>query len=481
MSKKRVPVDPPPDKSKPTPDRIILVHGTFAESLFDDGPNWWQENSLFSKFLSGKLKGIAQVAEPFHWTGENSHVLRQFAAAELLERLERENDIGPFHVIAHSHGGTVLFHALTLSVERNVPLDRLITWTTVGTPFVFYRARFRKVLKAHLPAVLAFAPLMVVAAAFGLQHLSIPLFFSALTLFLLSLLMLFAYFARSSTQRSNHLERETIHRYAQRWTGIRSRHDEAIALLRAALAARPKILPKWEMGPRWSYSHPKATKVRGRIPRRVLRQKWPSANEPAFWIPPSRWLRSRALNKKAGWKLEVRSWMVVNVFYWPFKMMAHGLSLIYNHRITALADGWAISVTASKLLGDDSPYFEAATVCDVPSPNGHFRAIDLPVDVEDAIFARANSEAAKAVSELRRGYISQLVMSPASVLLVKSVDLPSPAASLAHCLYFDVPACCELIGSVIHYHSGATETGTAANRRWVKQAQELSAGLIQSS
>jgi hypothetical protein len=86
----------------------------------------------------------------------NSDVFRVFDSALLLERLRRENEKGPFHVVAHSHGGMVLWHALMLAVERQIPLDNLRSWITVGTPFIFYETRIGRIARQHLtPALIA--------------------------------------------------------------------------------------------------------------------------------------------------------------------------------------------------------------------------------------------------------------------------------------------------------------------------------------
>jgi hypothetical protein len=117
------------------PHSIVLVHGTYAQRLSDQGDAWWQLGSKFSERVRKALKGLGIPSdECFHWSGENSDAFRVFDSSLLLERLRRENDKGPFHVVAHSHGGMVLWHALMLSVERQISLNNLQSWMTVGTP-----------------------------------------------------------------------------------------------------------------------------------------------------------------------------------------------------------------------------------------------------------------------------------------------------------------------------------------------------------
>ena len=139
------------------PHSIVFVHGTFAGRLSDRGSVWWQLGSKFSQLVRRALEGLAIPSEEaFHWAGENSDVFRVFDSALLLKRLRRENEKGPFHVVAHSHGGMVLWHALMLAVEQQISLDNLRSWMSVGTPFIFYEARIGRIARHHLvPTLIA--------------------------------------------------------------------------------------------------------------------------------------------------------------------------------------------------------------------------------------------------------------------------------------------------------------------------------------
>ena len=96
----------------------------------------------------------------FHWSGDNRESARRSAGRLLLEHLQRFDRLGrPFHVIGHSHGGSVLWEALCLSVSwkdslrkrgnpANPPLKHLASWTTVGTPFMHFRPDLWRLLAA---------------------------------------------------------------------------------------------------------------------------------------------------------------------------------------------------------------------------------------------------------------------------------------------------------------------------------------------
>lgn len=105
---------------------------------------WW--------LLRGEPPEPAQTdARPeavFHWSGENSEHVRRIAGIRLLGHLRRmdgwceRNETG-FHVIAHSHGGAVLWEALCESLREERPLNCLRSWMTVATPFLLFKPNWR--------------------------------------------------------------------------------------------------------------------------------------------------------------------------------------------------------------------------------------------------------------------------------------------------------------------------------------------------
>lgn len=126
-------------------ERVILIHGTFAASDSDSGDAWWQVGSQTYRELQKKLPSsvsLAKQGEAFHWSGENNERSRNKAAVKLLEYLGKLEAAGTsYHLIGHSHGGSVIWSAMRIATLRNKPLHRLRSWSTVGTPFLHQRSR----------------------------------------------------------------------------------------------------------------------------------------------------------------------------------------------------------------------------------------------------------------------------------------------------------------------------------------------------
>lgn len=142
MSPDTIPIRP--DQS-PNAALAVMVHGTFAGDPSDRGGKWWQLGSPFSERLKQQLPPGVRLPhgdEVFHWSGNNSERSRNRAAGRLLKRLEEHERHGQdYHLIGHSHGGSVIWHALKLATHQKRPLDGLKSWTTVGTPFLQHRSR----------------------------------------------------------------------------------------------------------------------------------------------------------------------------------------------------------------------------------------------------------------------------------------------------------------------------------------------------
>jgi pimeloyl-ACP methyl ester carboxylesterase len=118
-------------------DSVILIHGTGAGERSHLNPKWWQAESEFARGLAQKT-AHSMLAEPFCWNGANSERARRKAARALLERLRELDRRGQrYHLVAHSHGGSVVWRALVSSLaEPDGRLTGVRSWTTVGTPFL---------------------------------------------------------------------------------------------------------------------------------------------------------------------------------------------------------------------------------------------------------------------------------------------------------------------------------------------------------
>jgi len=145
---------------------IIVVHGTGAGQRNPADPHWWEvPHSAFARELESALGSKCCFAEPFCWNGNNYESDRRSAANELLDRLRKEDKAERrYHLIGHSHGGSIIWHALVGSVGFwKKPLSGLATWTTVGTPFLTFKPDYGA---WWLPVATAAALAGCVAAAF---------------------------------------------------------------------------------------------------------------------------------------------------------------------------------------------------------------------------------------------------------------------------------------------------------------------------
>ncbi|MEV4620571.1 alpha/beta fold hydrolase [Asanoa sp. NPDC049573] len=99
------------------PDLVILVHGTFATSDDEAGEAWWQRGSQTWEWLAAHLPPDVVLLDDsirlFTWDGDNSQISRLHAANRLLAfLLELERQGHTYHLVGHSHGGSVIWEAL---------------------------------------------------------------------------------------------------------------------------------------------------------------------------------------------------------------------------------------------------------------------------------------------------------------------------------------------------------------------------------
>lgn len=137
---------PDVDNSPSQQEYVYLIHGTQPNGPRQNETDWWQRHSVFAKHLSEALgqrfrftewKTDAVRNDYFTWLGTNSEYQRRIAGEEMLDWLvSTERLESGYHLVAHSHGGSVIWHALKLAEMRGVRLGRLRSWTTVGTPFL---------------------------------------------------------------------------------------------------------------------------------------------------------------------------------------------------------------------------------------------------------------------------------------------------------------------------------------------------------
>ena len=97
---------------------VILIHGTGAGEPDPKQPKWWEATSEYATDLRARLGpdftvGYTADSQPFRWSGGNSERERQLAGQRLLTRLRQldKDGIG-YHLVGHSHGGSVIWNAI---------------------------------------------------------------------------------------------------------------------------------------------------------------------------------------------------------------------------------------------------------------------------------------------------------------------------------------------------------------------------------
>lgn len=133
-----------PETETDSAEIAIMVHGTYAGAEENCGESWWQSGSPVGTKIQALLPSsirVAKESEVFHWSGDNSERSRNKAAAKLLRHLRSLDQQGQdYHLVGHSHGGSVIWNAIQLSALLRRPLRGLKSWTTIGTPFMQHRS-----------------------------------------------------------------------------------------------------------------------------------------------------------------------------------------------------------------------------------------------------------------------------------------------------------------------------------------------------
>lgn len=225
---------------------IITVHGTNDALPDSNGGQWWQIGSPFAEFLGRELaaRGWPDVEiAPHHWSGANSDADRLTAAKALNARIRAAGRQGrPLAILAHSHGGNIAMEAVSQgSAARDV--GRIVSF---GTPFFHRRLKLVPWLIAFFQIVLGIVvtPIMAGYIYFMLQadagpRIEAALFFAALGLAaLLSL--------RAGLRKVFHrqLALRNVRKYGNpaHWLAIHSPRDEAMRVLEAASALKPRYV-----------------------------------------------------------------------------------------------------------------------------------------------------------------------------------------------------------------------------------------------
>ena len=262
---------------------VLTVHGTFAGKPRPELPHWWETNAKLSEAIR-RCCGDGFCVRPFGWKdgeiyGPNRESERRLAGKALFGELRKlESAKRPYHLVGHSHGGSVIWHALKESALSNERLDHLQSWTTVATPYLDFGpdgSSWRR-LAVCAAAIAALFWLGIWQAlveitptslsGFWKQISRLPLiqelphlqtalgdflFYGAVATFVLLALFFALLLSLPGTDAYRILIRQPLNRAAEKraadwyqplWLGLVHPNDEALAGLKATLIRAPHLV-----------------------------------------------------------------------------------------------------------------------------------------------------------------------------------------------------------------------------------------------
>jgi hypothetical protein len=191
----------------------------------------------------------------FAWSGRNSDRDRREAATRLLEgMLVLEEKRRPYHLIGHSHGGTVIWNALVLAASKDRNLRQLKSWTTMGTPFPCSKPTSVfgsfALLLFTIPASLLTAAVVVYNLIQKDQksYLNLVSYVAAVVVLAMAAYPLYQLIQWISAKIE--FRRETLHHhlawrtFRNRWLGVHSPYDETMAATYHSVDFRPTGLSR---------------------------------------------------------------------------------------------------------------------------------------------------------------------------------------------------------------------------------------------
>jgi hypothetical protein len=107
------------------PSLTMIIHGTWAQQ-----ETWWRYPSDLPQYVDSLTHDFYQGDEPFKWSGDNTMEARKSGAQQLIAWL-RTHPAKCVTLIAHSHGGNVVFKASQLDEAANMHINHLML---LGTP-----------------------------------------------------------------------------------------------------------------------------------------------------------------------------------------------------------------------------------------------------------------------------------------------------------------------------------------------------------
>ncbi len=250
--------------------KLITVHGTNGGADQDEGEMWWQRGSSFQKKLADLIDLRNVDVVHFHWdVGANSETELRRAGWRLYQQLRGYDEAGQdYYLVAHSHGGSVIYNALVYSARRGKRLARLQAWCTIGSPFIDLAPKRFLFSRLDAPGLavylLALTLVLAAAGAFmsflagteisnaideqlrgqSLTHLYVPLLGGACMLALATYVLTIVYDRVRNRWITDREKRKVAELYSGAWIGLLHSDDEAIASLRAVTEFKPQIVPR---------------------------------------------------------------------------------------------------------------------------------------------------------------------------------------------------------------------------------------------
>lgn len=240
---------------------LITIHGT-NDGLPTDGASpqeiaekWWTATSDFGT----EVRQAGYTVDPFQWSGDNDEMGRRAAGKALYKKLRDQDRAGaPFAVIGHSHGGSVLYHALRYAAARRQALPHLQRLVSVGTPFLTFQRKpglFERFGTFGRLSIIFIVTSLMMTIALGLtQTLSggrldgvtgQPAFVENLELLIISgvlTVILAAGILRFRRYYASGVGGKIATLFKDRWTALAHDSDEAVNSLTHAPAVKPVLV-----------------------------------------------------------------------------------------------------------------------------------------------------------------------------------------------------------------------------------------------
>ena len=428
---------------------IVSVHGTFSATEQHEGTQWWQYGSRFWQALSQELPekySQIQKEQTFHWSGENSAAERRSAAKNLLVLIRAfEENQQPYHLIGHSHGGSVIWEALLLANRKSrskwakqaattdgfIPLQYLRSWATVGTPFVISKPSALRILMAMVTGIVAlisflyilFSPFIKgVEEAAQSAGAGWEVVLANLVVFYIVLSPTLAGLESEQVDRERRSAHDVIKNFGSRWLCLWHSNDEAINGLRAAMGLSGKV-----------------------VPRRSI------------------------LGKAFAFPILSRLYLPLSFFFF---------TPVLNFVLAPLGDRYVWRKIKDKSVGNDRPGAHANRVETMPV-SGYPGIPSIPQRVENDLGAEADAALQEAAATFR-SMLGRLGNGMGKGLFEELKASGLSGRELIHTSYFDNPDITILVGEHIRGASGMDIQTEMPDdlRRWMEQYRAVIGQVI---